>query len=198
MECHLWLDINFIVLNKELTNSPISPSPISPSPNISNTLEVWNYINSPNPITKQVQTRAITTNNNDNNPHPPPTYHDLYTQACVAFTHKLQCQVFALLSASPSPDKKGITARLDELAERIVQIGFLGEVGEVEVRKGNRVRAKWGAMSIKEICFLVKRELVLLREVLEVGLGLGLRVGDRVERVCVAEVLVGVLEGLLF
>ncbi|KAJ5145798.1 uncharacterized protein N7515_000362 [Penicillium bovifimosum] len=127
----------------------------------------------------------------------PPTFPDLYTQACTAFTHKLQCQVFALLSPGPSPDRQGIATRLDELAERIVQLGFLGEVGEVAVRKGNRVWAKWGAMPIKEICFLVKKELMLLRtavEIVEIG-ELG-ELGP--ERVGVAEVLVGVLEGLPF
>jgi hypothetical protein len=125
----------------------------------------------------------------------PPTFPDLYTQACTAFTHKLQCQVFALLSPGPSPDKQEITTRLDELAERIVQIGFLGEVGEAEVRKGNQVRAKWGAMPIKEICFLVKRELLLLRDVMEMEIEMESR---GVERVGVAEVLVGVLEELPF
>jgi hypothetical protein len=81
-----------------------------------------------------------------------------------------------------------IATRLEELGERIVQIGFLGQVGEFGVRSDNRVRARWGSLSIKEICFEIKWELNVLKEELASG-------GDLL---IVADLLVGVLDALPF
>lgn len=94
----------------------------------------------------------------------PENFMDIYKQACEAFTHKLECQIFALKSTSPNPDMKEIPTRLDELGERVMQIGFLGEVGEVAVRDSNAVRMRWGSLPMKEICFLIKRELTVLKD----------------------------------
>ncbi|KAJ5482580.1 hypothetical protein N7475_001392 [Penicillium sp. IBT 31633x] len=94
----------------------------------------------------------------------PKNFPEVYSQACEAFTHKLECQVFVLMSRTPSPDMEKITTRLDELGERVIQVGFLGEVGECPVRNDNRVRARWGSLPLKEICFLIKRELTVLRD----------------------------------
>ncbi|CAG8142515.1 unnamed protein product [Penicillium nalgiovense] len=119
----------------------------------------------------------------------PHNFLEIYTQACEAFTHKLQCQVLALLSPSPSPDIEEIPTRLDELCERVIQIGFLGEVGEFGVRDDNRVRVRWGSLPIKEICFEIKWELTVLKDELASG--------DSSPLV-VADLLVGILDSLPF
>ncbi|KAJ6132474.1 hypothetical protein N7471_007689 [Penicillium samsonianum] len=119
----------------------------------------------------------------------PHNFQEIYTQACEAFTHKLQCQVFVLLSpSSPSPDMEEIPTRLEELCERVMQIGFLGEVGEFGIRDDNRVRVRWGSLHIKEICFEIKWELNVLKDELSSG----------APPLIVADLLVGVLDSLPF
>ncbi|KAJ5199219.1 hypothetical protein N7491_000224 [Penicillium cf. griseofulvum] len=118
----------------------------------------------------------------------PANFCEIYTKACETFTHKLQCQVFVLLSPSPSPDMEDIATRLEELSERIMQIGFMGEVGEFVIRGDNRVHARWGSLSLKEICFEIKWELTVLKE--ELGAG-----GDPL---ILADLLIGILDALPF
>ncbi|KAJ5360276.1 hypothetical protein N7517_009467 [Penicillium concentricum] len=118
----------------------------------------------------------------------PGNFKDIYIKACETFTHKLQCQVFVLLSPSPSPDRENIATRLEELSERIVQIGFLGEIGEFGIRGDNRVRARWGPLSLKEICFEIKWQLTVLVEELANG-------GDSL---ILADLLVEILDTLPF
>ncbi|KAJ5512668.1 hypothetical protein N7463_002220 [Penicillium fimorum] len=118
----------------------------------------------------------------------PENFKEIYTKACEAFAHKLQCQVFVLLSPPPSPDIENIATRLEELSERIIQIGFLGEIGEFGIRGDNRVRARWGPLSIKEICFEIKWELTVLMEELANG-------GDTL---ILADLLVEILDALPF
>ncbi|KAJ5958702.1 uncharacterized protein N7479_005852 [Penicillium vulpinum] len=118
----------------------------------------------------------------------PANFREIYTKACETFTHKLQCQVFVLLSQSPSPDMENIPTRLEELGERIIQIGFLGEIGEFGIRDDNRVRVRWNPLSIKEICFSIKWELGVLKDELAGG-------GDPL---IVADLLVHLLDALPF
>ncbi|KGO78021.1 hypothetical protein PITC_025490 [Penicillium italicum] len=108
----------------------------------------------------------------------PHNFHRIYTQACETFTHKLQCQVFGLLSPSPSPDMEEISTRLEELCERVIQIGFLGEVGDFGIRDDNRVRIRWGSLPIKEICFQIKWELTVIKDELASGTAASLLVAD--------------------
>ncbi|KAK4868112.1 hypothetical protein LT330_007310 [Penicillium expansum] len=108
----------------------------------------------------------------------PHNFRQIYTQACETFTHKLQCQIFSLLSSSPSPDMEEISTRLEELCERVIQIGFLGEVGEFGIRDDNRVRVRWGSLSIKEICFEIKWELTVIKDELASGSAAPLLVAD--------------------
>ncbi|KAJ5165020.1 uncharacterized protein N7500_006850 [Penicillium coprophilum] len=118
----------------------------------------------------------------------PGNFKEIYTKACETFTHKLQCQVFVLLSSSPSPDIEDVATRLEELRERIVQIGFMGEIGGFGVRADNRVRARWGPLPIKEVCFEIKWELTVLIEELA-------RDGDSL---ILADLLIGILDVLPF
>jgi hypothetical protein len=97
----------------------------------------------------------------------PEDFPEIYTQACDAFTHKLQCQVFGLLSPAPSPDFKDLRERLGELAEKVQQIGYLGEVGEYPVRDHQNVLKRWGMRGIKEICYFVRQELIHVKEHLD-------------------------------
>ncbi|CDM35912.1 unnamed protein product [Penicillium roqueforti FM164] len=119
----------------------------------------------------------------------PHNFREIYTKACEAFAHKLQCQVFVLLCPSPSPDMEEIPTRLDELGERVMQIGFLGEVGEVGVRDHNRVRVRWGSLPIKEICFQIKWELAVLKD--EIA-------GGQTPPQLIAELLAEILDSLPF
>ncbi|KAJ5534061.1 hypothetical protein N7527_000315 [Penicillium freii] len=119
----------------------------------------------------------------------PHNFPQIYTQACETFTHKLQCQVFALLSPSPSPDMEEMSIRLEELCERVIQIGFLGEVGGFGIRDDNRVRIRWGSLPIKDICFSIKWELTVIKDELDTGDAAPLLVAD---------ILVDILDNLPF
>ncbi|EKV12163.1 hypothetical protein Pdw03_7032 [Penicillium digitatum] len=119
----------------------------------------------------------------------PYNFRQIYVQACETFTHKLQCQVFVLLSQSPSPDMEEISTRLEELCERVIQIGFLGGVGEFGVRDDSHVRIRWGSLPIKEICFEIKWELTVIKDELASG---------SAAPVLVADLLVDVLDNLPF
>ena len=97
----------------------------------------------------------------------PRDFSEIYTQACEAFTHKMQCQVFVLLSPSPSPDFKDLGERLEELAEKAQQIGFLAEIGEFPSRDHKNVIKRWGMRSVKEICWFIRKDLLHIKENLE-------------------------------
>ncbi|KAJ5794646.1 hypothetical protein N7457_001245 [Penicillium paradoxum] len=119
----------------------------------------------------------------------PENFHSIYTKACEAFTHKLECQIFALVTTAPNPDMQDIPTRLDELGERAMQIGFLGEVGEVAIRDDPRVWSRWGSLPMKEICFLIKYELRVLKDELACSAPAPM---------IVADLLVEIMEGLPF
>ncbi|CAI7626394.1 unnamed protein product [Penicillium glandicola] len=110
----------------------------------------------------------------------PRNFKEIYTKACEAFTNKLQCQVFILMSSAPSPDMEEIPTRLEELGER---------VGEFGLRDDNRVRARWGSVPIKDICFSIKWELAVLRDELA---------GGTASPLMIADLLVEILEVLPF
>lgn len=111
----------------------------------------------------------------------PKNYNEIYTQACTAFTHKLQCQIFVLLSPRPSPDSKHLGERLEELAEKIQQIGYLAEVGEFRVRDHRNVMKRWGVRSVREICGFIRSDLLFFKG--ELGKELSLVMADRLVRV---------------
>ncbi|KAJ5874748.1 uncharacterized protein N7529_003178 [Penicillium soppii] len=97
----------------------------------------------------------------------PNDFAEIYTQICEAFTHKMQCQVFALLSPSPSPDFKDLRERLSEMAEKVQQIGYLGEVGEFPVRDHKMVVKRWGMRGVKEICGFIGLDLLHIQQGLD-------------------------------
>ncbi|CAI7582239.1 unnamed protein product [Penicillium viridicatum] len=91
----------------------------------------------------------------------PHNFPQIYTQACETFTHKLQCQVFSLLSPSPSPDMEEMSIRLEELCERVIQIGFLGEVGGFGIRDDNRVRIRWDELDTGDAAPLLVADILV-------------------------------------
>lgn len=117
----------------------------------------------------------------------PADFPEVYAQYCENFTHKLQCQVYRLLSTDPSLDFKDLHERLDELVEKIMQIGYLAEVGEFAARDSPTVLRQWGVRSVKEICGFIRLDLIDIRDGLEWAV-----------KIFVADRLVGILDTLPF
>lgn len=94
----------------------------------------------------------------------PHDFKRVYAQTCENFTHKLESQVFAAMEAKPKTDLKSVEERIDELGEKVLEIGFLATEGEMAVRDHPKVKLKWGNASVEEICRKIRDELHDIRE----------------------------------